>query len=567
MSLFQDTIGSKTNFTRINQDNTLTAENTFSGTVNLNGTVNGLSYEDVTIEDGDLTIAKTANLQTSLDLKADQTSISNIDNTSDANKPVSNATQTALNLKADQASISNVDNTSDANKPVSNATQTALDLKANQTSISNIDNTSDANKPVSNATQTALDLKANQTSISNIDNTSDANKPVSNATQTALDLKANQTSISNIDNTSDANKPVSNATQTALDLKANQTSISNIDNTSDANKPVSNATQTALDLKQNLLNTSDLFLDTSVANAVKLGVNISNPTSLAGSDSLIKVYHSVDCGLSLKTNMSDWDIKNRNDGHLTFYKGGSERLIITDTETTLKQGLTVKGAVVDMEALPTSAQTGTTKLWNNSGILNIGAGGSGGGGGGGSSILKEYFSRYCFGQTVTTTNGNITLPNITTAQNITGSILNGWVDLTGSEISYQPPTGSTIVEYELDFYATCPGNDSENGFQMSFSIDGTEQSITRAKCNLSNLIDGKRGQTRYKFKTIIEINGTTDADKGFLSTWASAKTLKLRVMRILDKDLRMHEVTTFYKENPLAVVNTIVAPNIKICAY
>ncbi len=108
-----------------------------------------------------LAISEVTGLQTALDLKADQTSISNIDNTSDANKPVSTAQQTALDLKADQTSISNMDNTSDANKPVSTAQQTALDLKADQTSISNMDNTSDADKPVSNATQTALDLKSN----------------------------------------------------------------------------------------------------------------------------------------------------------------------------------------------------------------------------------------------------------------------------------------------------------------------------------------------------------------------------------------------------------------------
>lgn len=40
--------------------------------------------------------------------------------------------------------------------------QAALDLKANQTSISNINNTSDANKPISTATQTALDLKVDK---------------------------------------------------------------------------------------------------------------------------------------------------------------------------------------------------------------------------------------------------------------------------------------------------------------------------------------------------------------------------------------------------------------------
>ena len=57
--------------------------------------------------------------------------------------------------------LGNVNNTSDANKPVSTAQQTALDAKADASAVSNVDNTSDANKPVSTAQQTALDLKAN----------------------------------------------------------------------------------------------------------------------------------------------------------------------------------------------------------------------------------------------------------------------------------------------------------------------------------------------------------------------------------------------------------------------
>jgi len=91
--------------------------------------------------------------------KADASSVSNVDNTSDADKPISTATQTALNLKADQSAISNIDNTADLDKPVSNATQSELDLKADITSISNVNNTSDVNKPVSIIQQAALDLK------------------------------------------------------------------------------------------------------------------------------------------------------------------------------------------------------------------------------------------------------------------------------------------------------------------------------------------------------------------------------------------------------------------------
>ena len=72
--------------------------------------------------------------------------------------------------------LGNVDNTSDANKPVSTAQQTALDLKA----------------PINNPTFTGTvsGVTKSMVGLGNVDNTSDANKPVSTAQQTALDLKA-----------------------------------------------------------------------------------------------------------------------------------------------------------------------------------------------------------------------------------------------------------------------------------------------------------------------------------------------------------------------------------------
>lgn len=81
--------------------------------------------------------------------------------------------QTGVVTLAD-INLDNVDNTSDADKPVSTAQQTALDAKATTTALN-----------------TGLAGKADATAISNIDNTSDADKPVSTAQQTALDLKAN----------------------------------------------------------------------------------------------------------------------------------------------------------------------------------------------------------------------------------------------------------------------------------------------------------------------------------------------------------------------------------------
>ncbi|UQD57193.1 hypothetical protein [Flavobacterium sp. K5-23] len=257
--------------------------------------------------------------------------LTNVDNTTDANKPVSTATQTALDIKVDKVTgkglstedystaektkLTAITGTNTGDQDLSSfATNTNLALKANIASptftgtvsgidktmvgLTNVDNTTDANKPVSTATQTALDIKVDKvtgkglstedysttekTKLAAITGTNTGDQDLSSfATNTNLALKANVASptftgtvsgitgtmvgLSNVDNTTDVNKPVSTATQTSLDLKANLASptftgtvsgidktmvgLSNVDNTTDANKPVSTATQTALDIK------------------------------------------------------------------------------------------------------------------------------------------------------------------------------------------------------------------------------------------------------------------------------------------------------------------------------
>ena len=112
--------------------------------------------------------------------------------------------------------LNNVDNTSDANKPISSATQTALDAKqatlVSATNIKTINSTTIlgsgniAVEPTITATTSADYYRGDKTfatlnkaavGLGNVDNTSDANKPVSTATQTALDLKTNKLIVAN----------------------------------------------------------------------------------------------------------------------------------------------------------------------------------------------------------------------------------------------------------------------------------------------------------------------------------------------------------------------------------
>jgi len=273
-------------------------------------------------------------------VSATHVGLGNVDNTSDANKPVSTATQTALDLKAPLASpaltglptaptaISSTNTTQVATtayvksvvSDLTNGAGAAYDTLKELQDLMVADDTASAalttlvgtKAPIASPTFTGTVSGIDKTMVglSNVDNTTDAGKPVSTATQTALDLKlASATAAStyapiasptftgtvsgvtksmvglgSVDNTSDANKPVSTATQTALDLKLasataattyetitnvalkapiasptftgtvsgvtkSMVGLGSVDNTTDAAKPVSTATQTALDLK------------------------------------------------------------------------------------------------------------------------------------------------------------------------------------------------------------------------------------------------------------------------------------------------------------------------------
>ena len=89
---------------------------------------------------------------------------------------VDNATISRTNL-----GLGNVDNTSDASKPVSSAQAGADNLRCLKTS-----NLSDVSSTVT--------AKSNL-GMGNVNNTTDANKPISNATQVALNAKANTSGV------------------------------------------------------------------------------------------------------------------------------------------------------------------------------------------------------------------------------------------------------------------------------------------------------------------------------------------------------------------------------------
>lgn len=133
--------------------------------------------------------------------------------------------------------LSNVENTSDAAKPISTAVQTALDAKAN----SNDTRFTDSRTPTDNSVSTSKvqdgAITEPKLAVSNTPANGNvlawdgadlkweapAAAPVSSVSGRtgAVTLTKEDVGLANVANTSDADKPVSTATQTALNGKAN----------------------------------------------------------------------------------------------------------------------------------------------------------------------------------------------------------------------------------------------------------------------------------------------------------------------------------------------------------
>lgn len=150
--------------------------------------------------------------------------------------------RTPIQLKQD-LSLDNVNNTSDASKPISTATQTALDsLDSRVTTLEGSSGPDLTNYYTKTETDTALATKqaadSDLTAIAGLVPTdNDIIQRIAGAwvnrtpsqLKTSLALAAADVGLGNVDNTSDASKPISTATQTALDLKAALTVTSALD--------------------------------------------------------------------------------------------------------------------------------------------------------------------------------------------------------------------------------------------------------------------------------------------------------------------------------------------------
>lgn len=134
--------------------------------------------------------------------------------------------------------------------------------------------------------------------------------------------------------------------------------------------------------------------------------------------------------------------------------------------------------------------------------------------------ILEQIVYYADGRTITTSAGNITVPNVTTSQTFNNAT---FAEANGSSIAYTPPAGSTLVNYEYLGQASYPGSGTQQSPIWKVQLDGTDILATR-----KSLLQ----QTTYEQQIIanaaIRITGGSDDIANMaVGSWTSNKTIRV----------------------------------------
>ena len=142
-----------------------------------------------------------------------------------------------------------------------------------------------------------------------------------------------------------------------------------------------------------------------------------------------------------------------------------------------------------------------------------------GGNANGMQVLEEFFV-HCNGTAVTMANGSVAIQNVTTHQAASDTL----TDVNGSQITYQPPSGTKLVIYTMQIQCTYDSQNTILGFQAQ--LDGA-----RVKAQPSAVRYMDYGSSLHYFQHGFRIESSADQNIGQVTSWNSTKTIKLQFRR------------------------------------
>ena len=131
-------------------------------------------------------------------------------------------------------------------------------------------------------------------------------------------------------------------------------------------------------------------------------------------------------------------------------------------------------------------------------------------------VLEQFLSP-CDASVIPLNQGNVTLADVTAGQQMTTS----YVDITGSEITYTPPTGTTQVIYEFQLH--CASHDNHGIGTIRLYLDGVWVSDASFSWGASSHFD-----SRICYRWGFNIGGTQNDATGRRADWNSGRTIKLQ---------------------------------------
>ena len=149
-------------------------------------------------------------------------------------------------------------------------------------------------------------------------------------------------------------------------------------------------------------------------------------------------------------------------------------------------------------------------------------------------MVLEQFLLPCSAQAITVQSGTYTSQDVTTTQ-VTRH--DDWDDVTGSSITYTPPSGAQLVIYKFVLQIGISDTHIIPGFR--FMLGGAEANKFRTN------LEGEYRNGREVFEFPLLIGGSADATIGRQATWTSGVELKMQVKSDQNNDATLHQMDAY----------------------
>mgnify|MGYP001326533931 CR=1 len=146
-------------------------------------------------------------------------------------------------------------------------------------------------------------------------------------------------------------------------------------------------------------------------------------------------------------------------------------------------------------------------------------------------MVIEQFLLPCNGSSITVKSGTYTSENVTAFQD---SAHGSFADITGSSITYTPPTGAQLVIYK--YILQIGYSDSFPKLSIRVMLGEVEADKFRAVYTTENYLNAKV-VLEYPFI----IGGSADATIGRQATWTSGVEIKLQMQSVSGNDATLNQ--------------------------